>query len=408
MGSSQVDSIVTVPGNGGTATLGKNLRVPLSDLSALAGMAQEQSVDLTVVGPETTLAAGIVDEFSQLGLPVFGPNKAAARIESSKSFAKELMQKYNIPHPDYKAFDSYADARSYIAGHSGPLVVKADGLAAGKGVFICPDQAAAQAAVYSCMEAKSFGPAGEIVVLEEYLTGQEVSVFAFSDGATLSSLVAACDYKRLHDGDEGPNTGGMGSYATPEFWTKDLEAVINDTIMKPTIQAFGEMSTPYKGVLYAGLMITDQGPQVLEYNCRFGDPEAQVILPLLKTDLIDAITASIEGRLHRVSVEWRQNSCVGVVVASGGYPGNYSTGIPIDGLEDVEQDVMVFHAGTKVDPINSGGVLVTDGGRVMTVVATGDGLGEARDKVYRNLGRIRFLGAHYRSDIASLRKAAAL
>ncbi len=404
--SPHVDSIITAPGNGGTAALGVNLPASLSDMAALAALAHEQRVDLTVVGPETPLEAGITDVFNKQGLPIFGPSSAAARIESSKAFAKDLMQKHDIPHPEYKVFTNYADARSYIANHNAPVVVKTDGLSAGKGVVICQDQDSAQEAIYNCMEAKTFGEAGEKVVLEEYLTGREVSVFAFCDGVSLSPLVAACDYKRVYDNDVGPNTGGMGSYAIPEFWNHALEQAIKDTIMAPTIKALSELGSPYKGVLYAGLMITSEGPLVLEYNCRLGDPETQVILPLLETDLTEAITASVEGNLNGAQIRWSGDSCVGVVLASGGYPGPYSTGEEIDGLDDFDEDVTVFHAGTKLEDRFSSSTLVTDGGRVMTVVALGADVDEARKKVYRNVGRVRFPGVHYRSDIGISGKAA--
>ena len=398
--SSRVDSMITVPGNGGTRALSTNVPASLTDLPGLADIARRHEVDFIIVGPDNPLADGVVDLFQERGLPVFGPSRAAARIEWSKSFAGGLMEENNIPHPERRVFDQYADARSYVEKHSGPIVVKADGLALGKGVFVCRDREEALDALDQCMVAKAFGPAGERVVLEEYLEGQEVSVFAFSDGTNISSLVAACDHKRIHDGDKGPNTGGMGSYAVPEFWTPELEQEVRDDIVSPTIKALAEFGAPFKGILYAGLMITSAGPRALEFNSRFGDPEAQVILPLLETDLLDAVIACAEGNLDSMDVRWLRGSCVGVVLASPGYPGQYPTGYEIDGLADLDEDVMAFHAGTKSESRPGGDVLVTSGGRVMTIVAQGVNLEEARIKAYDNVRKVSFPGVQYRRDIA--------
>ena len=398
--SPRVDSIITVPGNGGTSTLSTNVAAPLTDLAGLADVARHHDVDFTIVGPDNPLADGVVDLFLERGLPVFGPSREAARIEWSKSFAGRLMEENNIPHPARRVFDQYADARSYVDKHSGPIVVKADGLALGKGVFICSDREEALGALDQCMVARAFGPAGDRVVLEEYLEGQEVSVFTFSDGANISPLMAASDHKRIHDGDKGPNTGGMGSYAVPGFWTPELEQEVGDTIVVPTINALAELGTPFKGMLYAGLIVTSSGPRVLEFNSRFGDPEAQVILPLLETDLLDAATACAAGNLDKLSVRWSRGSCVGVVLASSGYPGDYSTGYEIEGLAELDEDVIAFHAGTKLESGQTGDVLVTSGGRVMTIVAQGASLEEARSKAYDNVGRVSFPGVQYRRDIA--------
>ncbi len=406
--SSHVDSIITVPGNAGTASISTNVPASLVDFAGLADLARERRVDFTVVGPDNPLADGIVDVFFQRGLPIFGPTREAARIEWSKSFANKLMVDNNIPHPERRVFDRYAEARDYALKHNGPIVVKADGLALGKGVFVCGDREVALDAVHRCMVDRVFGHAGDRVVLEEYLSGLEVSVFAFSDGSSLSSLVAACDYKRIGEGDEGPNTGGMGSYAVPEFWTPALEQEVRDTIMAPTISAMAELGTLYRGVLYAGLMITPSGPQVLEFNARFGDPEAQVILPLLETDLLQVLAASAVERLDHVNVRWRDRSCVGVVVASQGYPGEYPTGYEIEGLGDLDEDVLAFHAGTRLESTPNGNMLVTGGGRVMTIVADGAGIDEARRKAYANVSRISFPGMQYRRDIASSGAAALL
>ena len=398
--SSGVDSIITVPGNGGTSTLGVNVPASLADLAGLSDIARQNDVGMTIVGPDNPLADGVVDLFLEQGLPVFGPTRSAARIEWSKSFAGKLMEENNIPHPMRKVFDQYADARDYVGKHSGPVVVKADGLALGKGVFMCRDREEALDALDQCMVARAFGTAGDRVVLEEYLEGQEVSVFAFSDGTDLSPLMAACDHKRIHDGDKGPNTGGMGSYAVPQFWTPELEEEVEESIMAPTINALAGLGTPFKGMLYAGLMITSAGPQVLEFNSRFGDPEAQVILPLLETDLLDAAMACAEGTLGSEVVRWRKGSCVGVVLASPGYPGEYSTGYEIDGLDDLDKDVLAFHAGTKLESRPSGDVPVTSGGRVLTIVAEGASLEEARIKAYDNVRKVSFPGVQYRRDIA--------
>lgn len=398
--SSRVDSIITVPGNGGTSALSTNVPGSLADLAGLADIARQHEVDFTIVGPDNPLADGVVDLFQEQGLPVFGPSRAAARIEWSKSFAGELMEENDIPHSARKVFDRHADARLYVDKHSGPIVVKADGLALGKGVFICRDREEALDALDQCMVSKAFGASGDRVVLEEYLEGQEVSVFAFSDGTSISPLVAACDHKRIHDGDKGPNTGGMGSYAVPGFWTSEMEQEVEESIMTPAVMALAELGTPFKGMLYAGLMITSAGPRVLEFNSRFGDPEAQVILPLLETDLLEAAVACADGSLDSVDVRWRIGSCVGVVLASPGYPGEYPTGYEIEGLAQLDEDVMAFHGGTKLENRPSGDALVTSGGRVITIVAQGASLEEARIKAYDNVRKVSFPGVQYRRDIA--------
>ena len=324
--SPQVDTLFTAPGNPGTATVGTNLDRSADDLDGLAQLAKDHHVDLTIVGPEGPLAGGIVDLFNENGLPIFGPSKAASQIESSKAFAKLLMRRHGVPCPDFKVFHSYQHAQEFLSNHEAPVVVKADGLAAGKGVHVCENKEQALTALHDCMRARVYGTAGDTVVVEEYLEGQEVSAFTFTDGEHISSIVAACDYKRLLDNDEGPNTGGMGSYSPPEFWTSDLECWVQREIMAPVVRAMAEEGAPYRGLLYAGLMLTSKGPRVLEFNCRFGDPEVQVILPRLNTDLAELALACIEGRIHHLSVDWTPESCVGVVMASGGYPGEYNTG----------------------------------------------------------------------------------
>ncbi|MFC1957913.1 phosphoribosylamine--glycine ligase, partial [Chloroflexota bacterium] len=320
------------------------------------------------------------------GIPIFGPTRQAAQIEASKVFAKELMQKYGIPCAKSVTFSEYSQARDYLEQQLPPVVIKADGLAQ------------AQEALAGVMESKILGTAGDKVVIEEYLSGKEMSSFAFSDGRTVVPMVDACDYKRIYDGDQGLNTGGMGSYSPPHFYTPELAKTVMETVMEPAVKAMAQEKRPYRGVLYGGLMIGKKGLKVIEFNARFGDPEAQVILPRLKTDLVDIILAVINGELDRVNVECSEDACVGVVMASGGYPGSYKTGFPITGLDSLDEGILVFHAGTRLDP-DSGQVL-TNGGRVLTVVATGKTIAQAREKVYHNIPRIQFDGCYYRKDIA--------
>jgi len=333
-------------------------------------------------------------------MPVFGATQAAAEIESSKVFAKELMQKYNIPCARSVSFSNYAEAREYVRHQQLPVVIKADGLAAGKGVIIAESSRQALDALASFMEAKTLGEAGGKVIIEEYLDGKEMSAFAFTDARSVVPMVPACDYKRVYDGDQGPNTGGMGCYSPPSFFIPELGKTVTDAIMEPTWQAMKNEGRTYKGVLYGGLMINNSGVKVLEFNARFGDPETQVILPRLKTDLVDIMQAVIEDRLDQMNIEWSEDACVGVVMASGGYPGSYQTGLAISGLDDLDKDIMVFHAGTKA---GSGGEILTGGGRVLTVVAMGENVAEARGKVYHNITRIHFAGCHYRRDIAEVK-----
>jgi phosphoribosylamine--glycine ligase len=395
-----VDKIYAAPGNAGTARLAENLNISPTDIDGLLKAAGERGVDLTVVGPEAPLAAGIVDRFQADGLAIFGPTRAAARIESSKIFTRELLAKYNIPGAAGASFASYDEASRYLEGLQPPVVIKADGLAAGKGVVVAGSVVQARQTLSDFMQAKTLGAAGDRVIIEECLIGREMSYFAFCDGANIAPMLPACDYKRVYDGDRGPNTGGMGSYCPPRFHTPALAEEINDTIMKPTVAALASEGAPYKGVLYAGLMITDDGPRVLEFNARFGDPETQVILPLLTTDLVDIILAALEGCLAKMEIEWSRQSCCDVVMASGGYPGSYETGFAISGLDDLDDGILVFHAGTRL----ADGRAVTSGGRVLAVAATGDSLEAARRQVYANLPRIGFEGFHYRKDIAKIKE----
>ncbi len=347
------------------------------------------------------MAEGIADKFLIRGMQIFGSTQKATEIESSKVFSKTLMQIYNIPCAKSTSFSDYKKAREYLQRQKAPIVVKADGLAAGKGVIVAETIPQAMAALSKIMEDKAFGAAGDRVLIEEYLSGREMSVFAFSDGHTVVPMMAACDYKPAFDGNKGPNTGGMGSYSPPPFLTQELAKTVREKIMEPTVKALHKEGRPYRGVLYGGLMIADGKPKVLEFNARFGDPEAQVTLPLLKTDLVDIMLAVSDRKLDQVKIEWSDDACVGVVMASGGYPGSYKTGFPISGLDSLNKDIVVFHAGTK---LGDNGQVLTSGGRVLTVMARGKTLDEAREKVYANVPRIKFEGCHYRKDIALLKE----
>ncbi|MBI4299463.1 MAG: phosphoribosylamine--glycine ligase [Chloroflexi bacterium] len=400
--SPRVENLFAAPGNAGTAFIAQNLSIDTGDFQALSRATQEHAIDLTVVGPEIPLANGIADYFQEHSLPIFGPTKAAAKIEASKVFAKELMMKYGIPTAMARIFTSYTDAKRYVELSPLPLVVKADGLAAGKGVTVAKTREEALEALSECMEKKVFGESGERVLIEECLQGQEVSVFAFTDGENLSSIVAACDYKRAWDGDRGPNTGGMGSYSPPGFWSMELEERILKEIMEPVIAAMAKEGAPFQGVLYGGLMITREGPKVIEFNARLGDPETQVIIPRLKSDPVEVMLSVLSGKLRKTPLEWSNEASVGVVIASGGYPGSYGRGYPIQGLDTLEEEVLVFHAGTKLalDTTSGKTRIVSDGGRVVTVVALGEALAEARERVYSNIGSIHFQDSFYRKDIA--------
>lgn len=377
--------------------MAQNLDIKSSDIETLVRFASDNKIDLTVIGPEGPLASGIVDAFQLKGLRVFGPNKAAAQIEASKVFAKNLMHKYEIPCAKSVDFSSYEEASKYLKSQQMPLVIKADGLAAGKGVTVAETREQALQALSDIMDARLYGDAGNSVVIEEKMTGREVSTFSFADAYTSVPMVSACDHKAVYDGNKGPNTGGMGCYSPPFFLTPELSTEVTDRIMNPTIQAMIRENKPYQGVLYGGLMITDQGPKVMEFNARFGDPETQVILPRLKSDLLEIMLAVTDNTLKNINMEWSDDACVGIVMASGGYPGNFKKGFPITGLNDIDKDIMVFHAGTKLD---SSGSIVTDGGRVLTIVASGKNLAEAREKAYNNISQINFEGCHYRRDIA--------
>lgn len=396
--SPKVRKVYVAPGNAGTALIGENLNIHPTDIESLGKAAKDKGIDLVVVGPEVPLALGIVDYFIKLGIPIFGPTKAAAQIEASKVFARNLMEKYSIPCPKGKVFSSYSEARKYLKQQHPPFVIKADGLAAGKGTIIANSLPEANKALNDIMIAKVFGSAGDKVIIDEYVIGREVSLIAFTDGKTISPMVPACDYKKIGDGDQGLNTGGMGSYSPPGFFSAELVDEATNAVLLPAIRAMANEGITCKGVIYAGLMVTDKEElSVLEFNCRFGDPETQAVLPLLKSDLMDALIAVIQGNLDRIKIEWSSDACVGVVMASGGYPGSYEKGFPVKGLENVDKDLLILHAGTR---LGDDGTIYTNGGRVLTVVGIGKDMAEARDKVYRNLPDIHFDGCYYRKDIA--------
>ena len=392
--------ILVAPGNAGTSGLGTNCDVDAEDIDGLFELAQSRSVDLMIVGPEVPLAAGIVDRFDSAGLLVFGPTRAAARIESSKSFAKQVMDAAGVATAASRAFDNVDEALEYVEYADRPLVIKADGLAAGKGVMMAPTKSDAARALESMFLDRAFGSAADTVLVEEWLVGTETSVFAFVQGSYVSAMTAACDYKRIGDGDTGPNTGGMGSYSPPDFWDSDLESTVRSEIMEPVSRRMVEFGCPFTGVLYAGLILTEAGPKVLEFNCRLGDPEAQVVLPRLESDLLEVALAAAEGRLSQQEVRWSDDRWVGVVLASDGYPGNYETGFEITGLYSVGDGLAVFHAGTRIDESGSTNRTVTAGGRVVTAAARGETLDDARRGAYDLASRIRFDNAYYRTDIA--------
>jgi phosphoribosylamine---glycine ligase len=401
--SPQLTGLWVANGNAGTAQIATNLDVNPEDVDGVAEAARSLSIDLVVVGPELPLAHGIVDRLDSLGIPAFGPTQAAAQIEVSKSFAREVMREAAVPGPEFWVFHNQQEALEFVSRHQKPVVVKANGLAAGKGVALCPTPEDAATAVRACMGDRIFGPAGETVVIEEFLSGAEVSVFAFSDGERLSPLAAACDYKRVGDSDTGPNTGGMGSFGPPDFWNDALADEVTRSIMRPIIETLRHRGTPYKGVLYAGLMLTETGPKVLEFNCRFGDPEAQVVLPLLEDDLLEIMLACIEGRLDQLWLTWQKKAHVGVVMTSGGYPAKYETGFEITGLDSDDPNSLVFHAGTQLVQGGNSSRVITSGGRVLTVVGWGNSLDEARARAYDRVRKIHFNQAYYRTDIGEPR-----
>lgn len=397
--SPRVKEVFCLPGNAGIARLARCVPGNPEDVRAVADFARAERIDLTVVGPEAPLVAGLTDELARYGLPVFGPSRAAAELEGSKAFAKELMARHGIPTAEYHAFDDPRAAADHIRRLDRPVVVKADGLAAGKGVVVADTPEEALAAVREIMVQGVHGAAGRRVVVEERLQGEEVSVLALTDGERVIPLVSAQDHKRAYDGDRGPNTGGMGAYSPAPIYTPEMARRVEAEILLPTVRGMAGEGRPYLGVLYAGLMLTADGPKVLEYNCRFGDPETQAVLPRLASDLVDALEAAAGGDLRGQDLHWRPEAAVCVVLASGGYPGPYEKGKSITGLEQAESlpDVLVFHAGTAAA---DGGVL-TAGGRVLNVTALGDTIAAASARAYQAVDHIGFPGCHFRRDIAA-------
>ncbi|NQT46503.1 MAG: phosphoribosylamine--glycine ligase [Candidatus Omnitrophica bacterium] len=397
--SVKVKKLYCAPGNGGIAQSAQIIDIKADDVNRLVDFASQERIDLTIVGPEVPLVAGIVDRFLDKGLKVFGPSKDMARLEGSKVFAKEAMRRLGVPTADFKMFLDAKEAHNYIEERSTPLVIKADGLAAGKGVIVCKAKEEAHDAIKRIMEDNEFGLAGDKVVIEDCLIGEEASIMVVSDGKNFIPLVSSQDHKRIFDGDKGPNTGGMGAYSpAPVVEGENFKRSINE-IIKPMILGLAKEGTPFKGILYAGIMITEDGPKTLEFNVRFGDPETQAVLPRMKTDLVELTEASIDGTLDKIKMSWDDRPCACVVVASGGYPGPYRKGKEIEGLKGASgiKDAVVFHAGTRV---SEDGKIVTSGGRVLGVTALGETLEEAVKRSYEAVSKIKFDKMYYRKDIA--------
>ncbi|MCE9615663.1 MAG: phosphoribosylamine--glycine ligase [Lentisphaerae bacterium] len=392
-------TLYCAPGNGGTAQIATNLPVEAEDVDSIVNWARSERPDLTIVGPEAPLCAGLADRLTELGFRVFGPSRAAAQIEGSKVFAKDVMRAGKVPTAASGVFEEPEAAKAYVRQQGAPIVVKAEGLAAGKGVFVCETVAQADAAIDETLVAKAFGAAGRRVVIEEFLEGEEASILALVDGEHIVMLASAQDHKRVHDGDRGPNTGGMGAYSPAPVVTDALWPVIREQVFERTLAELKRRGITYRGVLYAGLMIGPTGPKVLEFNCRFGDPETQAILPRFHGDLIPALEACIDGQLTDALVTWTPHPCVCIVMASGGYPGPYSKGKPITGLEAANgvEGAVVFHAGTRLQDA----VTATSGGRVLGVTAVGPTVAAAVTRAYEAADKIRFEGAHFRRDIAA-------
>ncbi|KNZ69060.1 phosphoribosylamine/glycine ligase [Thermincola ferriacetica] len=393
--SPKVTKVYCAPGNAGMAQIAECVAISVEDIDGLLNFAQQEGIDMTVVGPEAPLTMGLVDKFRVAGLKVFGPSRQAAELEGSKVMAKELMSKYNIPTAKYAKFTDAGSAIEYIKETGAPCVVKADGLAAGKGVVVARDEETAINAVRMMMEDKAFGQAGDMIIIEECLEGEEVSILAFTDGETVVPMVSSQDHKRVFDNDEGPNTGGMGAYSPAPVYTDELHRQVMEKILKPTMQGMAQEGRLYEGVLYAGLMITKDGPKVLEFNVRFGDPETQAVLTRLDSDLVEIMEAVIDKRLHEVNIRWKPEAAVCVVLAAGGYPGSYKKGDPITGLDDAAREAIVFHAGTGLQD----GRIVTSGGRVLGVTALGPSIPAAIENAYKAVGKIHFDNMHYRKDI---------
>ena len=394
--SPRLDGLFVAPGNPGMAEVGTSLALDVRDFDAVVSSCREHRIELVVVGNEEPLAHGLVDRLAVEGIAAFGPSQNAAEIESSKVFSKELMARHGIATAPFATFDSVEAARAHVEAQSGALVVKADGLALGKGVIVTGSTQEALKALDTIMSQRAFGAAGERVVIEQRLSGREVSAHAFTDGKTVAHLPFACDHKPIFDGDQGPNTGGMGAYSPPDWLSDTTAGAIHSDVTETAVRAMMAEGRLYSGLLYPGLMVSDSGFNVIEFNCRFGDPEAQVLLPRLESDLLEVFWAVANNRLGDIELRWSPDACVGVVLASGGYPGKYEKGLSIEGIADLDADVLVFQAGTAR---RDDGALVTAGGRVLTVVASGATLAEAREKAYRNVERVRFEGRYFRRDI---------
>jgi phosphoribosylamine--glycine ligase len=396
--SKEVSKLYAAPGNAGMATVAECVPVDSGDTSGLLKFAKENRIDLTVVGPESPLVSGIVNDFERSGLRIFGPRRLAAQLEGSKAVAKELMRKNRIPTAKSEIFSTYNAALDYVSDSPVPLVVKADGLAAGKGALICRSTEEAKNAVSLMLKERKFGKAGDTILVEEFLTGEEASIIALTDGKTIALLESAQDYKRVFDSDKGPNTGGMGAYSPAPVVTREILSAVERDILLPTAHGLTVERRKFKGVIYVGLMITAEGPKVLEYNVRFGDPETQPLLVRLKSDLVSLLQLTIDEKLEDAQIEWDWRPAVCVVIASGGYPGDYKKNYEISGLDKAQslKDVVIFHAGTAF----AGNKIVTSGGRVLSVTAIGDTMKDARDRAYQAVSEIHFEGMHFRKDIA--------
>ncbi|MDQ2087378.1 phosphoribosylamine--glycine ligase [Herbivorax sp. ANBcel31] len=396
--SALVGEIYCAPGNGGISSIAQCVPINIMDIDEIVKFSKEKEIDMVVVASENPLAAGMVDELEKNKIRAFGPSKAATIIEGSKSFSKELMKKYGIPTAEYEVFDNSEDAISYLKDKKNfPIVVKADGLALGKGVIIAESFEEAEDAVKNIMDEKAFGDAGNRVIIEEFLIGQEVSVLAFTDGKTVKPMVSSQDHKRALDNDEGLNTGGMGTFSPSRIYNGEVDRFCMDKIYKPTIEAMNKEGRKFKGILYFGLIITEEGPKVIEYNARFGDPEAQVVLPRLQSDILEIFNSIIDEKLDEIDIKWDNNGCVCVIMASGGYPKKYEKGFEISGLDEVAKDIntVVFHAGTKKENNR----YLTAGGRVIGVTALESSLDKAIKKAYEAVEKISFKNAYYRKDI---------
>ena len=396
--SKRVSKIFCAPGNGGTASIAENVNISPNDIDLLLNFALNNEIDLTVVGPEDPLVNGIVDTFTENGLRIFGPKKDGAILEGSKIIAKEFMEKYQIPTGKYKVYDNSEHAIKGLDEFTYPIVIKADGLCLGKGVVICQDREEAVSAIENMIDLRAFGTAGDKIILEEFLTGTELSLLCFVSQGIIIPMESARDYKKIYDGDKGPNTGGVGCFSPNPILNDELNLKIEREILEKIKRGLDEENIDYRGILFIGLMLTEEGPKVLEFNVRFGDPETEVVLPRLESDLVDIIQKTIDGNLRKEDLIWSSKKCVTVVATSKGYPIEYKKGFKVNGIEDLDEDVILFHNGTKIVD----GEIVTNGGRVLSVTCLGNSLDEAREKAYKNIKKLDFEGICYRSDIANI------